>query len=175
MFFTASDRRRLFVVGALSLVLLPVFWWVSRGDDSVDSPAVAVAGPQGGISLTAPPASTAQSATDSLPEPVILNGPVAAAPGGSARIAYPSSESARLSGNASFSNFQGGPSYVCYAPEAPYGLVLRVTNLNNGRTTSCTNVVAPSIPPGTRIVLHTQVFLALSDLVNAPIPVAVSW
>ncbi len=175
MFFTASDRRRLFVVGALSLVLLPVFWWVSRGDDSVDSPAVAVAGPQGGISLTAPPASTAQSATDSLPEPVILNGPVAAAPGGSARIAYPSSESARLSGNASFSNFQGGPSYVCYAPEAPYGLVLRVTNLNNGRTTSCTNVVAPSIPPGTRIVLHTQVFLGLSDLVNAPIPVAISW
>jgi hypothetical protein len=175
VFFTASDRRRLFVVGALSLVLLPVFWWVSRGDDSVDSPAVAVAGPQGGISLTAPPASTAQSATDSLPEPVILNGPVAAAPGGSARIAYPSSESARLSGNASFSNFQGGPSYVCYAPEAPYGLVLRVTNLNNGRTTSCTNVVTPSIPPGTRIVLHTQVFLALSDLVNAPIPVAVSW
>ena len=172
MFFTASDRRRLFVVGALSLVLLPVFWWVSRGDDSVDSPAVAVAGPQGGISLTSP---TAPSTTDALPEPVILNGPVTAAPGGSARIAYPSSEAARLSGNASFSNFQGGPAYVCYAPEAPYGLVLRVTNLNNGRTTSCTNVVAPSIPPGTRIVLHTQVFLTLSDLVNAPIPVAVSW
>lgn len=172
MFFTASDRRRLFVVGALSLVLLPVFWWVSRGDDSVDSPAVAVAGPQGGISLTA---ATAPSTTDALPEPVILNGPVTATPGGSARIAYPSSEVARLSGNASFSNFQGGPSYICYAPEAPYGLVLRVTNLNNGRTTSCTNVVAPSIPPGTRIVLHTEVFLALSDLVNAPIPVAVSW
>ena len=31
MFFTSSDRRRLFLVGALSLVLLPVFWLVSRG------------------------------------------------------------------------------------------------------------------------------------------------
>ncbi len=172
MFFTASDRRRVFIVGALSLVLLPVFWWVSRGDDSVDTPAVAVAGPQGGITLTAP---TAPSTTDAVPEPIILNGPVAATPGGSARIAYPSSETARLSGNASFSNFQGGPAYICYAPEAPYGLVLRVTNLNNGRTTSCTNVVTPTMPPGIRIVLHTQVFVILSDLVNAPIPVAVSW
>jgi hypothetical protein len=172
VFFTASDRRRLFLVGALSLVLLPVFWWVARADDSVDNPAVAVAGPQGGIDLTAP--STAAPA-ESVPEPIILNGPVPATAGGSARIAYPSSESARLSGPASFSNFQGGPAYVCYAPEAPYGVVLRVTNLNNGRTTSCTNVVSPTMPPGVRIVLHTQVFLALSDLVNAPIPVAVSW
>lgn len=169
MFFTSSDRRRLLLVGALSLVLLPVFWFVSRGNDSVDSPAVAVAGPQGGISLGTP------STPPSVPEPIILNGPVTATPGGSARIAYPSSESARLSGPATFSNFQGGPAYVCYTPEAPFGLVLRVTNLNNGRTTTCTNVVAPSIPPGVRIVLHTQVFLGLSDLVNAPIPVAVSW
>jgi hypothetical protein len=33
----------------------------------------------------------------------------------------------------------------------------------------------PSTPANVSIVLHTQLFVELSDLVNAPIPVSINW
>jgi hypothetical protein len=64
---------------------------------------------------------------------------------------------------------------VCNTPIAPYGVKLVVKNLNNGRSIACSNVMMPSTPANVSIVLHTQLFVELSDLVNAPIPVSINW
>ncbi|MFZ9622113.1 MAG: hypothetical protein ACO3B6_00630 [Ilumatobacteraceae bacterium] len=50
-----------------------------------------------------------------------------------------------------------------------------VKNLNNGRSIACSNVMMPSTPANITVVLHTRLFVELSDLVNAPIPVSITW
>jgi hypothetical protein len=50
-----------------------------------------------------------------------------------------------------------------------------VRNLNNGRKTECTNLNLGYIPPTFDIVLNTSVFLELSELVNAPLKVELTW
>ena len=94
---------------------------------------------------------------------------------GSAQIAYPASSLTGVEAIASFSNFDNAPDIVCYFPEAPLGINVSVQNLNNGRTTTCTNVFRTSLPSGATMLLHTKVFESLANLVDAPIPVTVSW
>jgi hypothetical protein len=57
----------------------------------------------------------------------------------------------------------------------PLGAVITVRNLNNGRKTECTNLNLGYIPPTFDIVLNTSVFLELSELVNAPLKVELTW
>jgi hypothetical protein len=106
---------------------------------------------------------------------VFLSGPIGAAPTGTAPTAYPSADTAKLTGQATFSSFNGAPVTICNCPQAPYGVRLSVKNLNNGRTITCSNVMMPSTPANVTIVVHTQLFVGLSDLVNAPIPVSITW
>jgi hypothetical protein len=106
---------------------------------------------------------------------VFLSGPSGVAPTGTAPIAYPSGDSTKLTGLATFSSFNGAPNTVCNAPLAPYGTTLVVKNLNNGRSIACSNVMMPSTPANITVVLHTRLFVELSDLVNAPIPVSITW
>ncbi|NDG76989.1 MAG: hypothetical protein EBX51_04120 [Acidimicrobiia bacterium] len=86
-----------------------------------------------------------------------------------------SSQGSRLEGKGTFSSFNGAPQTVCNAPGAPYGVTIVVKNLDNGRSIACSNVMMPSTPANVVIVLHTRLFVELSDLVNAPIPVALTW
>ncbi|MFM9123503.1 MAG: hypothetical protein ACKOQX_11730, partial [Actinomycetota bacterium] len=64
---------------------------------------------------------------------------------------------------------------VCYMPQAPLGLKVTVQNMDNGRITTCTNVFRAMMPAGATMILHTKVFESLANLVDAPIPVTVSW
>ena len=64
---------------------------------------------------------------------------------------------------------------VCYSTTVPQGQNLVVTNINNGQSIKCLSVYSTLVPPGIAIVLHQSVFVKLSDLIDAPIPVKVTW
>jgi len=52
---------------------------------------------------------------------------------------------------------------------------LTVTNTDNGQTTTCVNSLSTPLPAGVDIVLHTDDFVLISDLADAPVPVHISW
>lgn len=166
MFLTVRDRRRMTLVAILTMVVVPVVIFLTNGKPQAEVAAVAVAG----VAIDASTTDTSEP-----PEPVFLSGPNALSPSGTAAIAYPSEDAAGITGPATFSSFNGAPATVCNSPMAPYGMRLVVKNLNNGRSISCSNVMMPSTPANVSIVLHTQLFVELSDLVNAPIPVSITW
>ncbi len=166
MFLTPQDRRRITLVGLLTLVVVPVVIFFTRGEPQAEVATVAAAG----VSVDANVTTTTET-----PAPVFLGGPAGIAPTGTAVIAYPSAENVGVNGLATFSSLNGAPNTVCNAPIAPYGATLVVKNLNNGRSIACSNVMMPSTPANVSIVLHTRLFVELSDLVNAPIPVSINW
>ena len=173
MFLTPQDRRRITLVGLLTLVVVPVVVFFTRGEPQSDVATVAAAG----ISVVAGTSDATGGATTTTDSPaaVFLEGPAGIAPTGTAVIAYPSADNVGVNGLATFSSFNGAPNTVCNAPIAPYGVTLTVKNLNNGRSIACSNVMMPSTPASVTIVLHTRLFVELSDLVNAPIPVSINW
>jgi hypothetical protein len=63
----------------------------------------------------------------------------------------------------------------CATPNALIGSIITVTNLNNGRSIECNNVSIERLPGEAVIIIHTEVFLELADLVDAPIPVQISF
>ena len=166
MFLTASDRRRITLVGLLTLVVVPVVIFFTRGEPQAEVATVAAAG-----LAVEPEAST----TSEPPAPVFLSGVAAIAPTGTAVIAHPSADNVGINGLATFSSFDGAPETVCNSPVAPYGATLVVKNLDNGRSIACSNVMMPSTPANVSIVLHSRLFVELSDMVNAPIPVSIDW
>jgi hypothetical protein len=97
-----------------------------------------------------------------IPESVILGGPPPIAPTGSAAVAYPSS-----SGNSSRP--------VCFSPMTPVGVQLTITNINNGRSVKCTSAFGVNVPAGVTLQMHSSQFTQLADLIDAPIPVKITW
>lgn len=63
----------------------------------------------------------------------------------------------------------------CATPHALIGAVITVTNLNNGRQIKCNNVSIEALRDDSVILIHTDVFLDLADLVDAPIPVEINF
>lgn len=174
MFLTPYDRRRITLVGLLTLLVVPTVIFFTRGEPQAEVATVAAAG----LALDGadtPNDGSGSTAVTEPPAPVFLSGPAPLSPTGTAVIAYPSPDKVGLNGLATFSSFNGAPSTVCNSPLAPYGVQLVVKNLNNGRSIACSNVMMPSTPANVSVVLHTRLFVELSDLVNAPIPVSINW
>jgi hypothetical protein len=167
LLLSTFERRRIVVAAILTVLVLPLF--VFNSDNETQNAEVAIT-----TTSQVEPGLVDQSEDGSL-EPIILGGPSPVVQDGSAQIAYPSSNLTGIQAIASFSNFDNAPEIVCYIPEAPLGIVISVQNLNNGRTTTCTNVFRASLPSGATMLLHTKVFESLANLVDAPIPVTVSW
>jgi hypothetical protein len=107
---------------------------------------------------------------------VNLDGPLSLQPNGQSRIAYPGpGEMKRVNAKASYRTFPSYNSTICYSAAAPLGAELTVINLNNGKSVKCDNVFAILLPAGVDIVLHSPLFLLIANLVDAPLPVTVSW
>lgn len=157
------ERRRLLVLGVVTLVALPFIWPSSGDSSSADSSAITTT------------TSTIPTGEPEIPAPVFLGGPAPIAPTGSAAIAYPQVVGQSVSGRATYSNLGYAESPVCSSIDAPIGITITVTNVNNGRKITCTNVFSLLIPAGISMVLHTTVFEKLADVVDAPIPVTISW
>jgi len=156
------ERRRIVVLTALTLIIM----FTVRGFNSSESAATTTVV----IATTVPPIDETE-----IPAPVILGGPAPLAPTGSAAIAYPAAQTDVITGTAAYSNLGYTETAVCYSIEAPIGRVVTVTNINNGRSITCTNVFSLLVPNGVTIILHTSVFIKLADLIDSPIPVKISW
>jgi type II secretory pathway pseudopilin PulG len=166
LLLSTFERRRIVLAAIVTVLVLPL---LMLNNDESKTAEVAV------TTTTQVDSSLNQDSEDGSLEPIILGGPSPIVQDGSAQIAYPASSLTGSQAIASFSNFDNAPDIVCYCPEAPLGISISVQNLNNGRTTTCTNVFRTSLPTGATMLLHTKVFESLANLVDAPIPVTVSW
>lgn len=156
----ATDRRRVVLASVFTVLALGSTWYFSS--DSADQQAAATAG-------TAPPT------TKYVPEaPSFVGGNDEPAPAGVINIAVPPAP-ASIRGLASYHRYLDTEPRGCTAPFAPNGVVLKVTNTDNGQTTTCLNTLTIVVPDGINMLLHTDVFAEIGDVVNSPIPVRVSW
>ena len=174
------ERRRLVLATILTLVALPALWLMSRDEGSV-APNVATAGVvvENGTrtdvsDVTDPSTSAGPSNSGGIAaalgehEPVFLDGP-SAPPGGVAPIAVPAPphEEVRLA-TATYRSTVGRGS--CLVRFVPTGTRLTIVNLDNNRRTGCVAIYSPASEVDD-VVLHTDTFLELADLTDAPIPV----
>ncbi len=157
------ERRRIVVLSIVSMLALVVVRSTTGGSDdsAVESTTTYT---------TVPPI-----IEDSIPVPVILGGPAALPPSGTAAIAKPATSANEYTGTATFTVLGYTERAVCYSTTVPQGQNLVVTNINNGQSIKCLSVYSTLVPPGIAIVLHQSVFVKLSDLIDAPIPVKVTW
>jgi hypothetical protein len=180
-----TDRRRFYLVALLSLIALPALWFVNR-DDPAPGPSVATAGVDVGSQKASTEAEantpiTVQStigqsnlpAVDTIrdQDPIFLDGP-APQQGGVAKIAVPTADgSDSIFAQATFqSNIADSRS--CLAKDIQSGQIVTVINLDNLRATTCRILLAPAAQRAD-IVLHTDNFVELADLTDAPISVQV--
>ena len=166
------ERRRLLLATVMTLIALPALWLVSR-DDSSGAPNIATAGVviENGTRADAADLSTGDDddvAGLGAHDPVFLEGP-AAQPGAVGDIAVPAppSEEVRLA-SATYRSTVGRRS--CLVPFVPSGSQLTIVNLDNNRRTTCVAIYSPASEVED-VVLHTDTFLELADLTDAPIPV----
>ena len=165
------DRRRLVLASIFTVAALPALWIINRNDAGSGAPAVGAAGvPRVGANQ-AP--STSAYTPDS---PIFLDGPPAGADPAVVDIVIPPAPSAtEAKGRASFRRYPDPTNHPCTTPLAPWGKTLTVTNPDNGQTTTCVNSLSTPLPAGVDIVLHTDDFVLISDLADAPVPVHISW
>jgi hypothetical protein len=162
MALSIYERRRAMVLAIVTVAVLGVVW----GNRSSNSTTTA----------NETTTTTVAPLTDeSIPDPVILGGPAPLAPSGSAAIAYPAVNPNERTGLATFSNLGYTQTPVCYSTVVPAGASVTVTNVNNGRTVKCTSVYSLLVPSGTAIMLHSTVFTKIASLIDAPVPVKITW
>ena len=168
MDLSRTDRNRLTVAAVTTGLLLPLLF-IAGGRSAGTA----------GTDATIAPTTTFDTGllTDNpVDAPANLDGPVAVDSNAQGDIAYPagnSSESYR--GTASFKRFPESAKNGCSTNIAPLGATVTVRNLNNGLKTTCLNINIGPISGTFDIILHLPVFEAVAELVDAPLPVEMSW
>lgn len=104
-----------------------------------------------------------------------MGGPAPIAPSGTAIIAYPQVVGNTVTGRASYVTTGYAEKPICSAIDAPNGITITVTNTNNGRKITCTNIFSLLVPNGISVVMYITVFQKLADVLDAPIPVRITW
>lgn len=181
MHLDAADRRRITAASILTLAALPALWLFSSDQAAEQGAGVAVLGVDGGLPAAAP-AAEVDSTTDGFDaadpgEPVFMAGPtVPARQQHEVHYADPNSQQS-VTGSANYVRFDAGTGSArpCQVPAAPFGAAITVSNLNNGRQASCLNVSIAPVNGSWIAVLDTEVFLEIADLVDAPLPVTLTW
>jgi hypothetical protein len=183
--FEHGDRVRLIVASCLTVAALPFLLNEGTAQRAERPPTVAAVAP-GGEALASPlgdeehstvaadtaapsaedPSFLFSAATDPTTAPAIV-------------VAVPTSTSpTSASGRASFRRWAEGSTSVsapCAAWFLDLGTAVTVTNLDNGHTVECVISDRTGVPEDLVIVLDSAVFEQLADLVEAPIPVTISW
>jgi len=164
---TLAERRRLVVAAVITLIAVPAFLLLSNNSSSsvnttsTLATAVSVAPTE---SEPAEPAFLPENNGSQAPEIITVNVP--APPSGS-----------NVKGTASYIRWQGDLLGLrpCATPHALIGAIITVTNINNGRSIECNNVSIQALPGNNIILIHTDVFLEIADLIDAPVPVNISF
>jgi hypothetical protein len=172
--FDLTDQRRLAVAAAITVIALPSLWLTSRNDE-VGAPNVATAN----VAIS-PEAGSTNNRTPGIGDPMgspgaaYLDGAPAATSPGTILIAIPSeAPGTSVSGTASYRSSLVSEG-VCQVKDAPFGARVTVTNLNNSRSVRCTASVSPAGILDS-VVMHTDAFLVIADLADAPVPVEITW
>ena len=175
MAFEDSDRRRTTVLLILTIIAIPVIFFVTRGDDSTGD-----AGVDPATGEVIPADDETMDASDNGPsrpplvasdaEPTFLDGPAADPNPGVAEVAVPARpENPPVRLDATYRSTIAGKR-TCLVRELTSGLSVTVTNLDNGRSITCVTSLAPFAQIAD-IILHTDTFSLLADLTEAPITV----
>lgn len=164
-----SQRRRVALATALTVVALPSIWLIGRDDPSV-APNLAAAGVP-----TPQPEEAGSDDTLARELPVFLENTLVVPPPVLDDAATPMPTSTRtIQGDASHLQVADSAT-ICTAPRVPGGAMLTVTNLDNGLTVNCTNQLGITIPFGIEIALDADLFVQFADLADAPVPVRITW
>lgn len=162
------DRRRLNAAIALTAIALPVLFIASAGSGADSNPAPATS-----TTIEQIPSIAGDRDIDA---PANLEGPEVADPVGEGQLAFPADNSGRMvRGRATFKRFPDGATTACSTPLVPLGTEITVRNLDNGRKVTCSNINIGPTSATFDIVLHTGVFEKIAQLVDAPLPVELTW
>ena len=166
-----AERRRLVIAIVITLIAVLASMASGNGGSNASTDETSTGEISGGLvgSTTLTPDGPASPAflpaTESTTAPQIITVNVPAPPTGTV-----------LTGTASYIRWpQTMGLEPCATPHALIGAVITVTNLNNGRQIECNNVSIEALRDGSVILIHTDVFLELADLVDAPIPVEINF
>jgi hypothetical protein len=178
-----ADRRRIVFASALTLIALP-FLYTAKRDSRDATPAVAAVAPGAGdasAALSADDSAGVLDADASTSAAVAIAAPLTAAPtttaAGAVTIGVAAPPGAQtVDGNASYKRWSSssGGLAPCATRLASVGVRMVVTNTDNGHRVAC-RVVSNEAPDGVSVVIDTDLFLDLADLVEAPVPVSLSW
>ena len=188
--FEHGDRVRLIVASCLTVAALPYLLREGKEQRADRPPTVAAVAPgaealgtakgDGAPNAAAPAVPTpAPDPTTTEDGPSFLSGPTFPTVARTITVAVPTTNSPTTQeGRASFRRWRPGSTSVsapCAAWFLPVGTTVTVTNLDNGHTVTCVIANRTGVPDDQMIVLDTPVFEQLADLIEAPIPVTISW
>lgn len=161
---TFAERRRLVLAIGLTLVALVVPVLSGGGDETdADGAIASTTSPSTDDTAPADPAFLPTIESTVAPDVITINVP-------------PRPEGSVIEGEASFIRWpQTMGLRPCATPHALIGTIITVTNLDNGRSIKCNNVSIESLRDGSVIIIHTDVFLEIADLIDAPIPVSIEF
>lgn len=168
MALSRTDRNRINVAIVITALVLPMFFIASAGTPANN----------GATATTATPTTldVGLSTDKDADAPANLDGPATVDPQGAGQLAYPADNSGRLlRGTATFKRFPNDAETGCATALVPLGTEITVRNLNNGRKTTCTNINIGPTSGTFDIVLHTGIFEKIADIVDAPLPVELTW
>lgn len=158
-----AERRRLAVALIVTLVAIPALMLSGGGGTSDDATPV-VTSPSSDDSKPLDPAFLPTGGPTTSLGPITVNVP-------------PAATGTHIKGDASFirwpSDITNGKR-ICASPHATIGTEITVTNLDNGRSLTCTNATTES-RGDLVIIVDADVFIEIADLVDAPIPVEISF
>lgn len=160
-----SDHRRARLAIVFTVAAIPAMLLANRdtsADPSATSPGNEAAAP---------------STSEYRPEaPVFVDNREPAVPPAVVDVLVPAPPSAQQAeGVANFRRFGNVADRPCATDLAPVNAVVTVANIDNGRTMQCTNVGNIGLPEGVDVVIHTDIFSELGDLIDAPLSVRLSW
>lgn len=168
------DRRR-FAFAALITVSVLALLWVFGGNSKSgeDSSATTCVG----CPVEALSGNSAPSTTEYEPHPpLFVGGDDDPAPIEPVSIATaPPPKDNEIVTTTQFLRYADTTVRRCSTMLAPEGVVLTVLNVDNGQSVTCTNTQGIDVPVGVGMVMHTDVYAQIGDLVDAPLPVRVSW
>ena len=108
--------------------------------------------------------------------PIFVDGPTTPPKPGVIQIVVPAEVGdGHLDGGATYKRTIGDKPDSCSAPNVPYGAKLTVTNRDNGHFVSCVNRAPQPLAAGIEIALTFTQFSEIGQIVDAPIPVRISW
>jgi hypothetical protein len=167
-----ADRRRIAVATMITLVALPVLWLDRQDQAAEQGGGVAALVPSGAVESPVAEGSGGADFDESTgADPVFLGGPTIP-PRPTAEIAYAADGGTSIQVRLDYARIGQG---ACRMPAVPLGERVTVTNVDNGRSTTCVNASIEPPSNGREALIDSLGFLELADLIDAPLTVRVSW